>query len=109
MPDGAVVERKTVPDLLGCNGRERERFERELKRGHYVGRFIVIVEGSACDVIRQARGIHANAIIETLPAWTLRYWRFVFAGNIETAAKMAGAFLCGQVREIGRAAKLVAA
>lgn len=33
LPDAAVVERKTVPDLLGCIGRERERFERELKRG----------------------------------------------------------------------------
>jgi hypothetical protein len=47
LPAGAVVERKTVNDLLACIGRERERFERELKRGRYVGRFIVIVEGTS--------------------------------------------------------------
>ena len=27
-----VVERKTLPDILGCIGRERERFERELRQ-----------------------------------------------------------------------------
>ena len=39
-PEGAVVERKTVPDLLACIGRERERFERELKRSRYVARLL---------------------------------------------------------------------
>jgi len=38
LSESAVVERKTVFDLLACIGRERERFERELKRGRYVGR-----------------------------------------------------------------------
>ena len=55
--DGAVVERKTVPDLLGCIGKSRERFERELKRGRYVGRLLVIVEGTLADVLQQAREI----------------------------------------------------
>jgi ERCC4-type nuclease len=31
IPDGAVIERKTVTDLLTCIGKGRERFEREVK------------------------------------------------------------------------------
>jgi ERCC4-type nuclease len=107
LPDGAVVERKMVTDLLGCIGRERERFERELKRGRYVGRFVVIVEGTLADVLKEARGIHESAIIGTLAAWTRRYCPFVFASDVELAARMAEGFLCGQVREIQRAAKAI--
>jgi DNA excision repair protein ERCC-4 len=105
LPDGAVVERKTVSDLLGCIGRERERFERELKRGRYVGRFVVIVEGTLADVLNEARGIHGNAIVGTLAAWTRRYCPFLFAGDTENAARIAEAFLCGQARETERFAQ----
>jgi DNA excision repair protein ERCC-4 len=105
LPDGAVVERKTVNDLLACIGRERERFERELKRGRYVGRFMVIVEGTLADVLEQARGVHINAIIGTLAAWQRRYAPFCFAGNVAPAARVAEAFLCGQAREIARLAR----
>ena len=103
--DGAVVERKTVPDLLGCIGKSRDRFERELKRSRYLGRLIVIVEGTLADVFAQSRGIHPGAIIGTLAAWQRRYAPVCFAGNVETAAKIAESFLLGQVREIERAAK----
>jgi len=54
------------------------------------------------DVLQQARGINPNAIIGTLAAWQRRYACFCFAGNVETAAKIPEAFLCGQVREIQR-------
>ena len=42
LPDGAIVERKTVPNLLGCIGKGRDRFERELKRSRYVARLLVV-------------------------------------------------------------------
>ncbi len=41
LPDGAVIERKTVADLLACLSWERARFERELQRGRYVGRLLI--------------------------------------------------------------------
>ena len=103
--DGAIVERKTASDLLGCIGKSRDRFERELKRSRYLGRLIVIVEGTLADVFAQSRGIHPSAIIGTLAAWQRRYAPVCFAGNVETAAKIAESFLLGQVREIERAAK----
>lgn len=89
LPEGAVVERKTVPDLLACIGRERERFERELKRSRYVARLLVVVEGTFADLLAQSRGIHPSAIIGTLAAWQRRYAPICFAGNVETAAKIA--------------------
>ena len=48
---GAVVERKTSSDMVSCIGGGRERFERELKRGRYCGRMVVLVEGSLADVV----------------------------------------------------------
>ena len=108
LPDGAVIERKTVPDLLACIGRERARFERELQRGRYCGRLIVIVEGTLAEVLAATRGIHPNAIIGTLAAWQRRFSPFCFAGSVTTAAQLAEAFLRGQVRETQRAAKAIA-
>jgi DNA excision repair protein ERCC-4 len=108
IPDGAVVERKTVSDLLCCIGNGRERFERELKRSRYCGRLLVIVEGALVEVLRETRSIHPNAIIGTLAAWQRRYAPFCFAGSVQTAAQMAESFLRGQVREVTRSAKTVA-
>lgn len=109
LPDAAVVERKTVTDLLGCIGKGRDRFERELKRSRYCGRFIVIIEGTFADVIQQSRGIHPSSLVGSLAAWQYRYCSFCFAGNTEMAAKMAERFLLTQVRDIDRQAKVLSA
>ena len=107
LPDGALVERKTVPDLLACIGRERARFERELQRGRYCGRLIVVVEGTLAEVLAATRGIHPNAIIGTLAAWQRRFSPFCFAGSVQTAAQLAEAFLRGQVREVERTVRAI--
>lgn len=99
---GVIIERKTPPDLAGCLGRERERFERELRRSRYAARFIVICEGTLADVIRAARGIHRNAVIGTLAAWSTRYCPFLFAGDAATAAALAFRALASQVRDAAR-------
>ena len=52
---------------------------------------------------------HARAIIGTLAAWQRRYAPICFAGNVETAAKIAESFLLGQVKEIQREAGRVLA
>ena len=69
--DGAVIERKTPGDLASCIAAGRERFERELKRGRYCHRLVVVVEGSLSDVVVAASGIHRNAIVGSIAAWTL--------------------------------------
>jgi DNA excision repair protein ERCC-4 len=105
LPEGVVIERKTPSDLAGCIGKGRERFERELRRGRYVGRLIVVVEGDLRDVIEAAPGIKPAAVIGSLAAWTARYAPFVFAGGVRAAADFSFRALSAQVRTIEREAK----
>ena len=44
LEDKVAVERKSLPDLVLCLGRERDRFERELQRGAALDAFCVVVE-----------------------------------------------------------------
>ena len=96
-PHGVTVERKTPSDMAGCIGADRERFERELRRSRYSGRFVVVIEGSLNDVPVAARGIHHNAVLGTLASWTLRYCPFVFAGSRRLAAEFAWRLLASQL------------
>jgi ERCC4-type nuclease len=105
LPEGVVIERKTPSDLAGCIGKGRERFERELRRGRYVGRLIVVVEGDLRDVIEAAPGIKSAAVVGSLAAWTARYAPFVFAGGVKAAAEFSFRALAAQVRTIEREAK----
>ena len=50
LADRVAVERKSLPDLVMCLGRERERFERELARGAALDAFCVVVEASWQDL-----------------------------------------------------------
>ena len=112
LPDGAVVERKTVPDFLAAIGRERERFDREVRRARHLGAFVIVVEGSFADVLQanHARGqLSEAAILGTVAAWTRRGAPVLFAGTVRAAAELAFAFLAGQVREVQRAARAIAA
>jgi DNA excision repair protein ERCC-4 len=47
-----AIERKTGLDFLACVGRERERFERELRRARHLEAFAVIVESDFPSLIR---------------------------------------------------------
>jgi ERCC4-type nuclease len=57
LPEGAVIERKTPSDMAHCIGADRERFEKELRRGRYVGSMIVVIEGTLADVCAVSRGV----------------------------------------------------
>jgi ERCC4-type nuclease len=105
LPDGLVVERKGIQDMASCVGSSRERFERELRRGRYCGRFLVVVEGTLGDVCSAARGMHHSSIVGSIAAWTARYCPFVFAGSVAAAADFSFRALASQVRDIERAAK----
>ena len=95
--DGTLVERKSPSDMASCVGSNRERFERELRRSRYCGRFVVVVEGSLSDVAVAARRVHHNAVLGTLASWTLRFAPFVFAGSQRLAADFAFRLLASQL------------
>ena len=111
LPDAAVIERKAVGDLLACLGRERDRFERELKRGLYVGRLVVVCDGSMADLLCEARrrggGMSDNSIIGTLAAFQRRYAPFFFAGSVRVAAEFTERLLRGQINEAVRLSKAI--
>lgn len=101
LPEGVVIERKTPGDLAACMTSNRERFERELKRGRYAGRFVVVVEGNLIDVV-QSTEMHLNSIVGTLASWSTRYCPFMFAGSVSCAADFSFRALATQVRDIMR-------
>jgi DNA excision repair protein ERCC-4 len=80
------VERKSLPDLLACIGRERERFIRELERLAVYRYACIVVEASLPDI---AAGkwpcpsrVYPRAVTASLAAWSVRYGvHVVFAGD----------------------------
>lgn len=112
LPDATVVERKAIGDLLGCLGQGRERFQRELQRGRYVGRLVVVCDGSMADLLCEARrrggGMSDASIIGTLAAWQRRYCPFFFAGSVRVAAEFTERLLRGQINEAQRTTKALA-
>jgi DNA excision repair protein ERCC-4 len=107
LPDAAVVERKTVSDLLGCMTSSRDRFERELARSRHIGRFIIIVEGSLKDCIHSRGGLSEASLFGTVAAWTRRYCPILFAGDEVHAAGLCWRFLAGQVNEAHRIVRTI--
>ncbi|MCZ6651725.1 MAG: hypothetical protein O7D91_01675, partial [Planctomycetota bacterium] len=70
-----VVERKSLPDLLGCLGRERDRFKRELQRLRGYRFRCLVVEASYADL--EGGGwrskIQPSHVLGSLAAWMAQY------------------------------------
>lgn len=83
LEDSAAIERKSLQDLIGCIGGERDRFKRELERLMAYSCRAVVIEANMDAIYRQQyRGtIHPNAVIGSIASWTTRYQvPFIFAG-----------------------------
>ena len=96
LEDKVAVERKSLPDLVQCLGRERERFERELLRGAALDAFAVVVEGSWSDL---ANGnfrsqLNPHAACQSTLSFMARYRvPFLFAGSRAAAEYATWGFL----------------
>ena len=100
-PDFAVIERKTGPDLLGCIGGGRKRFEAELRRMRSYPRRVVLIECRYVDLLNDTRTqINPAAIAGTIAAWTGRFAGFMFCENRIDAEDFAQRFLMAAAREI---------
>ena len=96
LEDKVAVERKSLPDLVACLGRERERFERELMRGAALDAFAVVCEGSWLELARgeYRSQLNPHAACQSVLAFTARYRvPFLFAGTRGAAEYMAWGFL----------------
>ena len=76
------LERKSLPDLIGCIGKERDRFQRELVRLRGFQERAVIVECNWSDIqLGQWRGrIKPSQVIGSVLRWQLDGIPFLFPG-----------------------------
>ena len=84
LADRVAVERKSLPDLVQCLGRERERFERELQRGAALDAFCVVIEAAWKELAAgQYRSrLNPHAACQSVLAFSGRYRvPFLFAGS----------------------------
>jgi ERCC4-type nuclease len=108
LEDFGAVERKTIPDMLNCLGRDRIRFIKELQRARYCGSFMVIIEGDLQSLILQCGELHPNAILASLASWQAQYCPFFFSSTVELAARTAEYFLLRPLREAEKVNKALA-
>ena len=91
-----AVERKSLPDLLACVGRERDRFKRELQRLRAYRFRCLIIEATYADLERGEwrSKIQPASVLGSLAAWTAQYSLPIWlAGDHEAAARFAEKYL----------------
>jgi ERCC4-type nuclease len=102
--DRAAIERKSLNDLIGClMGKDRERFERELKKGRAYDLFAVVVEAPLTDVSqgRYRSEMKPHAALQSLIAFQVRYrLSIVWAGNRAWAEYITYSLLSKYLREM---------
>ncbi len=106
-----AVERKSLPDLVACLGRERDRFERELERLRGFESAAVVVESPLADLaLGQYRSaLNPKAAYESVVAFMCRYrLTFYFAQDRRGAERFTFSFLRHYWRTIERRYKAVA-
>jgi DNA excision repair protein ERCC-4 len=90
-----ALERKSLPDLLTCIGRERDRFCRELQRLAAYRYRMLVIEADHADLERgdwRSR-LQPSHVLGSLASWISRYALPVYlAGNRESAAEFAQRF-----------------
>ncbi len=91
-----AVERKSLPDLVACLGRERDRFERELERLRGYEAAAVVVESPLADLVagNYRSQLNPKAAYESCIAFMARYrLTFYFATNRRGAERFVYSFL----------------
>ncbi|HKD69787.1 MAG TPA: ERCC4 domain-containing protein, partial [Candidatus Binataceae bacterium] len=69
--DVVAIERKSISDLLGCIGGQRELFERELTRLAQIPFRAIVIEGSIPDLLEATHEskLHPRAVMGSVLAW----------------------------------------
>ena len=94
-PDACRIERKSLSDLLGCVGRERERFEREVDRLLAFPVRILLIESTWSEIdTGQWRGkITSSQVIGSLLGWQAKGLSVHMAGSHRRAGQHASRLL----------------
>ena len=90
-----AVERKSLPDLLGCIGQERERFEREVQRLLAYPTRALVVEATWADIEagEWRSRVTSKAVIGSLLGWIGAGLPVIMAGDHARAGRYVSRFL----------------
>ena len=91
-----AIERKSVSDLLGCIGQQRERFERELERLSEIRFRALVIEGTLAEVVDATAGrrLTPRQVLGSVLAWLFKYnVAPIFADNRTAAAVVVATLL----------------
>jgi ERCC4-type nuclease len=105
-----AVERKSLPDLLACCGRERDRFKRELQRLRAYRFRLLVVETDAAEIEagEWVGKMVPNQIMGSLAAWQAQFGLPVWlAGDHEAAGRFVERFLYQAARCVALEAEAV--
>ena len=100
-----AIERKSLPDLLACVGRERDRFKRELQRLRAYRFRLLIVEASHTDLEAGLwrSQLKPSHVLGSLAAWTAQYsLPVMLVGNHQAGAEFCERFLYQVARCVAR-------
>jgi DNA excision repair protein ERCC-4 len=101
-----AVERKSLPDLLACVGRERERFDRCLDRLRQINARAVVVEASWEELAfthNFGRSmITSEQVMGSVLGWMASGIPFLFVKNHELAGQAVSRFLFIAARRVWR-------
>jgi DNA excision repair protein ERCC-4 len=99
-----AIERKSLPDLLACCGRDRDRFARVVRRLVGLPHRLLVVECSWVTIQSgswQSR-IDVDAVVNSLLSWSATGLPFVLADNRKHAEDIARRFLFLSARRVYR-------
>lgn len=104
------IERKTLPDLIGCLCTGRERFERELRRGKALDYFAIVAECSLTDLVNGSYRSRMNpkSAIQSIIAFSVRYRLPVFfVENRKYGARITESLLLKYARKLEKRAEAI--
>ena len=84
-----AIERKSLSDLIGCIGRERERFEKEMHRilAYPVRALIVEADWSTIELAQYRGTVPPNAVLGSLMGWIAQGIPVIMIGDHNRASK----------------------
>ena len=95
LEDYVAIERKELGDFIGCIGRERERFEREIERLKKFSVKYIIVEAHPIE-IEQSRyrgNTHPNAVFGSIYSWLAQDVPILLVGDRSRAERTVAGIL----------------
>lgn len=100
LENAVTVERKSLPDLVACCGRERDRFEDCVQRMKAYELRALVIEASWDDIHRgQWRSqMTPNQVNGALCSW-MKHMSVILAGDRPTAAKVVSSILYSAARD----------